>query len=45
MPISGAKISHPERAVVAPATVDDTNWMDDVLGWDTEPSDDDPDST
>jgi hypothetical protein len=23
-----------------PTTADDTDWMDDVLGWDTEPSDD-----
>ena len=35
---------HPERTVVTPATADDTDWMDDVLGWDTEPSDDDPGS-
>ncbi len=35
---------HPERVVVTPATADDTDWMDDVLGWDTEPSDDDPGS-
>ena len=32
----------PERVVVAPNAADDLDWMDDVLGWDTEPSDDDP---
>ena len=35
---------HPERMVAAPNTADDLDWMDDVLGWDTEPSDDDPGS-
>ena len=35
---------HPERVVATPSTADDLDWMDDVLGWDTEPSDDDPGS-
>ena len=30
--------------MVTPSAADDLDWMDDVLGWDTEPSDDDPGS-
>ena len=35
---------HPERLMATPSAADDTDWMDDVLGWDTEPADDDPGS-
>ncbi len=35
---------HPERMVASSATAADTDWMDDVLGWDAEPADDDPGS-
>ncbi|MGH2930781.1 MAG: DISARM system SNF2-like helicase DrmD, partial [Solirubrobacteraceae bacterium] len=36
--------NHPERFVVSLNPVGDLDWMDDVIGWDTEPSDDDPGS-
>jgi superfamily II DNA or RNA helicase len=35
---------HLERTVVTPSAAADLDWMDDVLDWDTEPSDDDPGS-
>jgi superfamily II DNA or RNA helicase len=35
---------HSERTVVTPIGSEDVDWMDEVLQWDAEPSDDDPGS-
>jgi hypothetical protein len=35
---------HPERSVVTADSAPDIEWMDEVLVWDDEPSDDDPGS-
>ena len=36
--------NHPGRGMAAAVPSGDTDWMDEVLGWDAEPSDDDPGS-